>query len=216
MDIHIPVSDRPITPENISEIGKDNQIFFIGGELNKTYDSLKGLSHIYNQLGMIIFAPSPSLVTDKNTDNSQNFLAKILGFYIGIDGLNTWISPENTVIIGLREAEKEEVVKIAETGVLTYTMEDVDLMGMREIMVNALRKAGNGTDGFVVRISTDVVNAEGEGLTFREAHLAMEMIAGSSLMKALDISGTPDRSWINDSALGSIVESAFGKRILRL
>ena len=30
-------------------------------------------------------------------------------------------------------------------------MEDVDLMGMREIMINALRKAGNGTDGFVVR-----------------------------------------------------------------
>ncbi len=210
------VKDLPVTPENISGIGKNNQIIFVGGELNKTYDTLKGMAQVYNQLGLIIFSPSPSLFTVENSENPENYLAKTFGYFKNIDGLNFCISPENTVLVGLREAEKEEILKIRETGILAYTMEDVDLMGMREIMINALRKAGNGTDGFVVRISTDVVNAEGEGLTFREAHLAMEMIADSSQMKGLDISGTPDRSWMNDKALSSIVESAFGKRILRL
>ena len=86
------VSDLPVTPENIFGIGKDNQIFFIGGELNRTYDSLKGMTQIYNQLGLIIFAPYPSLFTEKNRDNSRNFLAKTFGFYKGIEGLNSRIS----------------------------------------------------------------------------------------------------------------------------
>ena len=129
--------------------------------------------------------------------------------------LSSFVSPESTVIIGLREADNSEVKLIKELGIMVYSMEDVDLLGMREVMINSLRIATTGTDGFYTRVSTGVVNADGAGITFREAHLAMEMIARSLKMRAFDISGTPDKSWLDDKALGSMVESVFGKRIIQ-
>lgn len=216
LGINFEVSEDEVSGQSIHNIFKNKKIPLIGGELNKSCESLKGLSRFFKQSGLIIFAPNASLLSGKSHEPDEIFLSEILGFGEKENDLSFCISPESTVIIGLREADRSEIDIIKNTGIQAYTMEDVDLLGMRETMVNTLRKACNGTEGFYTRISTDVIKAEGEGLTFREAHMAMEMISDSSRMLALDISGTPDKSWIDDRALCSIVESAYGKRILRL
>ena len=204
------VSDVPVTRDSIAKIAADEKFPFIGGESNLTVEALTGLSEYYNQLGLIILSPYASLLSSEEQSNANyTFLSDVL------KNLSSFVSPESTVIIGLREAAHIEVEKIRELGIQVYSMEDVDLLGMREIMINSLRVATTGTEGLYTRVSTDVVNANGAGLTYREAHLAMEMIANSSEMRALDISGTPDKSWIDDEALGSMVESAFGKRIIQ-
>ncbi|MDA3957857.1 alanine racemase [Oceanispirochaeta sp.] len=210
------VNKSDINEKLILEIVEHSKRPFIGGEINKTYDSIKGLTHFFRQTGLIILSPYASLHRENIGNNKFSFLSKIFGLLDSESDLSSFVSPENTVIIGLREADKSEVEIIRNIGIQAYTMEDIDLLGMREIMINSLRKITTGTEGFYARLSTDVINAEGEGLTFREAHMAMEMIADSTRMLALDISGIPDKSWIDDRALSSIVESAFGRRILRL
>jgi len=210
------VSEEKITNQSIHNIFRNKKTPLIGGELNKSCESLKGLSLSFKQSGLIILSPNASLLSGKSSEPDEIFLSEVFGFGKKENDLSSCISPENTVIIGLRETENSEIEIIKKLGIQAYTMEDIDLLGMREIMINCLRRACNGTEGFYTRISTDVINAEGEGLTFREAHLTMEMISDSSGMLALDISGTPDKSWIDDRALCSIVESAYGKRILRL
>jgi predicted amino acid racemase/arginase family enzyme len=215
MGFEYEISTKEIRANSIKEIILDGKIPLIGGAENKTTVSLIGMSKALKQAGLIILAPYASLLREKGRGANHTFLAEILGLKNEKLNLSSQISPENIVIVGLREAAKTEVQLITAHNIQVYTMEDIDLLGMREVMIHSLRKVTTGTEGFFVRLSTDVIQAEGEGLTFREAHLAMEMIADSLKMKVLDISGTPDRSWINDTGLCNLVESAFGKRILK-
>ena len=208
------ITRQDISEDLISLAMREHKIPLIGGEKNKTSVSLKGMANVLKQAGLIIFAPYASLQTCE--DENRSFLAGILGVKGNETNLSSVISPESIVIIGLREAERAEVELIKAHNIKVYTMEDIDLLGMREVMINSLRIVTTGTEGFYARLSTDVIKAEGEGLTFREAHLAMEMIANSAKMKAFDISGTPDKSWIDNLGLCNLVESAFGKRILKL
>jgi len=215
MDFQFEVSDEKISDEVIARTIGQNIIPLIGGSENKTVEGLKGLASVQKQSGLLVFAPHGALMDKDSHGANRTFLADILGLNGSTLNLSGLISPESVVLIGLRQAEKREVELIREHNIQVYTMEDIDLLGMREVMINSLRKVTTGTGGFYVRLSTDVIGAEGEGITFREAHLAMEMIADSSRMRALDISGTPDRSWIDDERLCSLVESAYGKRILK-
>ncbi|MBF9015814.1 MULTISPECIES: alanine racemase [unclassified Oceanispirochaeta] len=214
MGFEYEISTKEITEGLIAAEIREKKIPLIGGEQNCSVAALRGMAKALDQAGLIIFSPNASLLTEG--DESHSFLAEILGLKNNGINLSSKISPESIVIIGLRDAERSEVELIREHDIQVYTMEDIDLLGMREVMINALRKVTTGTEGFYARLSTDVIKAEGEGLTFREAHLAMEMIADSANMKAFDISGTPDRSWIDDKGLCNLVGSAFGKRILKL
>ena len=196
-----------ITPEAIEGIIQSGKIPLVGGEENKGFETFIGLKKYFHQIGFLYLSPRPSLLNGKKLKKEETLLADVMG---------NELSPENTVILGLREARREEAEVIRASGISVYTMEDIDLMGMREIMTNALHTLINGTDGFCCRICTDVINAEGEGLTYREVQLAMEMAAATEKLLALDISGTPNRSWIDSHALRQMVEAAFGKRILRI
>lgn len=214
MGFKYEISNKEISKDLIADEIKENKIPLIGGEQNRSTTALRAMAEVLDQAGLIIFAPNASLLTEE--DENHSFLAEILGLKNNGINISSKISPESIVIIGLRNAQHSEVELIREHNIQVYTMEDIDLLGMREVMINALRKVSTGTEGFYTRLSTDVIKADGEGLTFREAHLAMEMIANSEKMKALDISGTPDKSWIDDKGLCNLVGSAFGKRILKL
>lgn len=214
MGFEYEISNKVISEELITLIIKNNHVPLIGGEEIRATIALKGMCRVLTQAGLIIFSPYASLLSEGK--KSRTFLAEILGFNRHSINLSSIISPENVVIIGLREADRIEVELIKTHKIKVYTMEDIDLLGMREVMINSLRQVTSGTQGFYTRLGTGVIKAEGEGLTFREAHLAMEMIADSAKMKVFDISGTPDKSWIDDQGLSNLVESAFGKRILKL
>jgi len=214
MGFEYEISDKEITVDLIAAEIRNKTIPLIGGEQNRSSEAMRGMAKTLTQAGLIVFSPYASLLT--KGDENRSFLAEILGLKDNGINLSSVFSPESIVIIGLRDAEHSEVELIREHAIKVYTMEDIDLLGMREVMINALRKVTTGTEGFYSRLSTDVIKAEGEGITFRETHLAMEMIADSAKMKVFDISGTPDKSWIDDKGLCSLVGSAFGRRILKL
>ena len=135
------------------------------------------------------------------------------------------LSPENTVIIGVQEAEPEEVALLKKGRIKTFTMEDVDNLGIKEVMHKSLIRAASGTYGIHVSFSPSVVDRliseeSAGGLTLREIYLAMEMISNSGLLHSIDAVGFDKMSKQSDSnrhlmeRVINIILSAFGKKIL--
>jgi arginase family enzyme len=130
------------------------------------------------------------------------------------------LSPENVVLVGLREVNPAEAAVLRDSRVTAFTIADIDAMGMREVMREAIRVATTGTRGFHVSYSPAVTEMPGwadgsGGITVRETHQAMETIALNGGMISMDVSGlTPALDERVATEVVSFVMSAFGKRIL--
>ncbi|HEX5236200.1 MAG TPA: arginase [Silvibacterium sp.] len=147
-------------------------------------------------------------------------LANILGF-------SPKVSPENVVIIGVRDIDATEKENIRRAGITeVYTMRDIDERGMRTVMEEALRAAGRGTAGYHVSLDMDWIDPEDApgvgtpvrgGATYREAHLAMEIIADHGRMVSFEIVEVnpviDEHNRTADLAV-ELISSAFGKKIL--
>jgi predicted amino acid racemase/arginase family enzyme len=143
-------------------------------------------------------------------------------------GAEPRLESERVALIGLRELSHEESRLIRRSRISAYTLEDVDALGMREVIYRALRASSMGTDGIHVTLDMDALDttvAPGVhrpirgGLSYREGHLAMEMIAKSGLMRSLAVVDYfPERD-VNRSTAGAATEyvlSLFGKKILKI
>ena len=121
-------------------------------------------------------------------------LASIMGYgppeLTDLAGIKPMVEPRNVALVGIRELDSKERRLIKDSGVHVFTMRDIDERGMREVMTEALRFAGDDTAGIAVSLDMDFVDptdAPGVGtpvrggVTYREAHLAMEMIADSEI-----------------------------------
>ena len=147
-------------------------------------------------------------------------LSDILGF-------SPKVAPENTVLIGVRDIDATEKENIRRAGVTeVYTMRDIDERGMRTVMEEALRAAGRGTAGYHVSLDMDWIDPEDApgvgtpvrgGATYREAHLAMEIIADHGRMLSFEIVEVnpviDEHNRTADLAV-ELISSAFGKKIL--
>ena len=146
-------------------------------------------------------------------------LANILNFSPKID-------PDNCVIVGVRDIDAHEKENIRKAGIDVYTMRDIDERGMRTIIEEALRIAGRGTAGYHVSLDMDWIDPEDApgvgtpvrgGATYREAHLAMEIIADHGRMTSFEIvEVNPVIDEHNQTAVLAVelALSAFGKKIL--
>jgi arginase len=146
-------------------------------------------------------------------------LSKIFGFL-------PKIRPEKCVLIGARDLDSRERRLVKESGVNVFTMRTIDELGMRTVMEKAIRLATADTAGFVVSFDMDVVDPDEApgvgtpvrgGITFREAHLAMEMVADSRKMLAMElVEINPIIDILNKTAILGVglVSSALGKKIL--
>jgi arginase len=143
-----------------------------------------------------------------------------------IFGFAPKLHPENCALIGIRELDERERQVVRSSGTNLFTMRDIDEQGMRLIMQRAITLASKGTAGFVVSFDMDVVDpteAPGVGtpvrggITFREAHLAMEMVADSSKLLAFElVEINPIIDTMNKTAILGVgfTASALGKTIL--
>jgi arginase len=144
----------------------------------------------------------------------------------GIFGFSPKVAHRNCVLIGARNLDSPERTHVKQSGINVFTMRDVDEQGMRAVMEKSLAFATEGTAGFIVSFDMDVMDptdAPGVGtpvpggITFREAHLAMEMIADSRKMVALEVVEVNPiiDAGNRTAALGvGLVTSALGKKIL--
>ncbi|RPI18662.1 MAG: arginase, partial [Acidobacteriales bacterium] len=132
----------------------------------------------------------------------------------------------NVALIGVREVDQLEKPHVRNSGVRAFTMRDIDERGLRAIMEDAIQIASAGTGGFHVSLDMDAVDpreAPGVGtpvrggITYREAHLAMEIICDSRNMTSMEVvEVNPVIDEANRTAVLAVelVMSAMGKRIL--
>jgi arginase len=136
------------------------------------------------------------------------------------------VEPRNVAIVGLRDVDILERPHVRGSGVTAFTMRDIDERGLRAIMDDALRIAGDGVAGIHVSLDMDWVDPQDApgvgtpvrgGATYREAHLASEMIGDSGRMVSLEVvEVNPVIDEVNRTAdlAVELLLSAFGKRIL--
>jgi arginase len=157
-------------------------------------------------------------------------LAAIMGLgpaeLANIFGFSPKVSPENCVIVGARDIDAVERENVRKAGVEVFTMRDIDERGMRTVIEEALRMAGRGTAGYHVSLDMDWIDPEDApgvgtpvrgGATYREAHLAMEIIADHGRMTSFEIVEVnpviDEHNRTADLAV-ELTLSLFGKKIL--
>ena len=157
-------------------------------------------------------------------------LATAMGYgateLVELQGFKPKVEPQNICLVGIRELDSQEKKLAKKSGVHVFTMRDIDERGMREVMSDALKYAMDDTDGISVSLDMDFVDPSDApgvgtpvrgGVTYREAHLAMEMIADTEAMVSLEIVEiNPVIDEHNTTALLGVelVLSGLGKKIL--
>jgi arginase len=209
----------------------------LGGDHSLAAGSVSGVAEFYRRQGQkigVIWIDAHSDINTPETSPSGNVhgmpLAALLGLgpeLLGnIFGYAPKISAENTVLVGVRDIDATERDNIRRAGITVFTMRDIDERGMRAVMEEALRIAGHGTAGYHVSLDMDWIDPEDApgvgtsvrgGATYREAHLAMEILADHNQMLSFEIVEVnpviDEHNRTADLAVG-LACSAFGKKIL--
>src|SRR5271163_3080622 len=157
-------------------------------------------------------------------------LASIMGYgppeLTELAGIKPMVEPRNVALVGIRDLDAKERRLVKESGVHIFTMRDIDERGMREVMADALRFASDDTAGISVSLDMDFVDPSDApgvgtpvrgGVTYREAHLALEMIADSKLLESFELVEINPVIDVHNTtaALGvELVLSGLGKKIL--
>ena len=209
----------------------------LGGDHSIAIGTIAGVSKFYRDRNQSIGCLWIDAHADMNTPQSSpsgNVHGMPLAATVGIGpealtkilGQAPKVQGKNCVLIGTRSLDTRERRIVKKSGINVFTMRQIDEQGMRAVMEKSLALATKGTAGFVVSFDMDVVDpreASGVGtpvrggVTFREAHLAMEMISDSRKMLALDlVEINPILDVQNQTAILGVglVSSALGKRIL--
>jgi arginase len=143
-----------------------------------------------------------------------------------IGGFSPKVVPEHTVLIGIRNLDEREKEIVRASRVNVFTMKDIDRSGIASVVEQALAMAGQDTGGIHVSFDLDVCDpsiAPGVGtpvkggLDYREAHMVMEVIADSGLLRSLDlVEVNPILDDRNTTAvLGTeLAASALGQKII--
>jgi arginase len=157
-------------------------------------------------------------------------LAAAMGYgateLVELEGFKPKVEAQNISLVGIRDLDSHEKKLAKKSGVHVFTMRDIDERGMREVMSDALKYAMDDTDGISVSLDMDFVDPSDApgvgtpvrgGVTYREAHLAMEMLADTEAMVSLEIVEiNPVIDEHNRTALLGVelVLSGLGKKIL--
>jgi arginase len=157
-------------------------------------------------------------------------LAAAMGYgateLVELQGFKPKVEPQNISLVGIRDLDSQEKKLAKKSGVHVFTMRDIDERGMREVMSDALKYAMDDTDGISVSLDMDFVDPSDApgvgtpvrgGVTYREAHLAMEMLADTEAMVSLEVVEiNPVIDEHNRTALLGVelVLSGLGKKIL--
>ena len=174
----------------------------LGGDHSIAIGTLAGVSRHYKNLGVIWYDAHGDLNT-ADTSPSGNIHGMPLAASIGIGddaltrigGYTPKVKPENIVIIGARSLDEGEKELIKKKGIKVYTMHEIDRMGMTKVMEETILYLRDKTDGVHLSLDLDGLDPHDApgvgtpvigGISYRESHLAMEMLAESQLITSAE------------------------------
>jgi arginase len=205
----------------------------LGGDHSIAIGTLAGVAKHYKNLGVIWYDAHGDLNTEE-TSPSGNIhgmpLAASLGLghpvLTNIAGYSPKIKPENIVIIGARALDEGEKVLIKEKGIKVYTMHEIDRLGMTTVMEETIQYLKDRTDGVHLSLDLDGLDPHDApgvgtpvigGISYRESHLAMEMLAEANIITSaefVEVNPILDEKNKTASVAVALMGSLFGEKLL--
>jgi ornithine racemase len=188
-----------------------------GADRHTSHAGIVAAATAYDALGLLWIDAAAALMPDNaaNGPPADNAVLRRV-----IEHARPRLSPENIVLVGLRVADPLEAAAIEALGISVFTMADIDAVGLRHIMREALKIVAAGVQGFHVHYTPEASDLPGGtsglgGITVRETHQAMEAVAAHRGMVSFSLCGMTENLPHNlASECVSFVLSASGKRIL--
>ncbi len=205
----------------------------LGGDRSIALGSITGITRIHKDIGLLWIDAHADFNTEETTP-SGNIHGMILAALAGqgnsrltdIGGWMPKLDPRRIVIVGARDLDRGERELLRTHHVHVFTMSDIDQRGISDVIGQAIAIAGMASDGIHLSLDMDALDPEHApgvgtpvrgGLSYREAHLAMELIADSGRLIAMDVvEVNPILDRENATALLAVelVMSALGKKII--
>jgi arginase len=204
----------------------------LGGDHSVALGSLGGLASLHG-LGGVIWIDAHGDLNTPETTPSGNVHGMVLAAALGLAGETfasaEWplpsVDPARVALIGVRSLDPGERERVHELGVKVFTMSDVDRLGVEHAVRESLAHVAG--PGFVhLSVDMDAVDPEVApgvgtpvrgGLSYREAHLALELISEADLVGSIDmveVNPIFDRQNETGELAVELVASALGARIL--
>jgi arginase len=194
----------------------------LGGDHSIATGTLAGVARARGRAPGVIWVDAHGDINTPITSPSGNVHGMPVHFAIEAHS----IAPERIVFIGLRDVDEGEKRAIRELGVKAFTMSDIDRRGMADVIAEALAIVCDGPGSLHVSFDMDGIDpAEAPGvgtpvrggLSYREAHLLMEAVAGSGALGSLEVTEiNPILDRQNQTAILAVelILSALGKTTL--
>ncbi len=232
VDCIVPVTRR-VMGSVANSVRAGRFALVIGGDHSLSLGSVRGAAR-GKKIGVIWIDAHADFNTRETTPSGNIHgmpLAALTGRgdprLTGLDGEpQQMLDPANVVVVGARDLDPGEKENLRAAGVRVFAMDFIDRYGMNAAMKSAIETAARGTDGIYLSFDLDALDplyAPGVGtpvqggLTYREAHLACELLAESGLLIGMDmVEVNPILDDKNKTACLAVelILSALGKRIL--
>jgi len=207
---------------------------FLGGDHSIAIGTVSGVARNFERTGLIWFDAHADFNTPE-TSPSGNIHGMPLSVLTGrghpnlvaIGGEGASVRSEDVVILGLRSVDVEERRLLKAAGIRVYTMKEVDAYGIASVVRRALRDLSH-LDRIHLSFDLDVIDPDVApgvgtpvrgGLSYREAHLVMELINEAEIVTSLDVVEVnpilDDRNGTAELAV-ELVASLMGRRIIDL
>ncbi|MFO1441818.1 arginase [Bacillus sp. Bva_UNVM-123] len=204
-----------------------------GGDHSIAIGTLAGVAKHYQNLGVIWYDAHGDLNTAE-TSPTGNIHGMPLAVNLGIGhplltnvgGYAPKIKPENIVIIGARSLDEGERELIKEKGIKVYTMHEIDRLGMTKVMEETIDYLKNKTDGVHLSLDLDGLDPHDApgvgtpvigGISYRESHLAMEMLAEAQIITSaefVEVNPILDDKNKTATVAVALMGSLFGEKLL--
>ena len=174
----------------------------LGGDHSLAIGSVAGVAEALGNVGCIWSDAHGDMNTPETTPSGNIHgmpLAVSLGLghpeLTGLGGMRPKLSANNVVLVGARSIDAQERELIRESGMHVFTMADIDEQGVSKVMRKAVELASQGTQGVHLSLDLDALDpmyAPGVGtpvnggFTYRESHLAMELLAAAGCIRSVD------------------------------
>jgi arginase len=218
-------------------LARDRTPVVLGGDHSIAMGTIAGVSRHYRargeRIGLLWFdahgdANTPETTPSGNVHGMPMAVALGLGHpdLLALGGAPPMVDGARAAIVGLRDVDRAERANVQATGIGAFTMRNIDERGMRTVMEQVIARALTGTAGIHVSFDVDAIDpdeapgvgtAARGGLSYREAHLAMEMLADTGKVLSVElVEVNPVLDHRNQTAaLGvELLTSLLGKNIL--
>jgi arginase len=205
----------------------------LGGDHSIALGSISGVARQHRDVG-VIWVDAHGDFNTEDTTPSGNIHGMVLAALAGvgnqqlthIDGWGPKLNKDTIVIVGARDLDPGEQELLREHKIHVFTMSEIDQFGISEIMRRAVAIASQHNNPIHLSLDMDALDpreapgvgtAVRGGLSYREAHLAMELIAASQRLISMDVvevNAILDRENATARLAVELILSALGKRIL--